>query len=122
MIVALLTVLFLGGGSFLLESIDVYQERSEEIITEQERLAPIEEIFDRMAESSKQRDEDAQQVTEQVADILDERGSVEQLDAVWEQHWQYMDSFYNGAADQLTDLKAHLTEEEWERIFRVKAN
>ena len=119
MIVALLTLLLLGGGStYLLETIDFYQDRAEDVIPEGDRQKQAKAVFDAMEDSTDRRHDMIEDVAEQLDKLLQDKDVADaDLDAVLEQYRDGIVTYYEEMLDHRFELKDHVTREEWQQIF-----
>lgn len=119
MIVALMTLLLLGGGTtYLLETIDFYEDRMEDVIPEGERRNQAEAAFDAMEDSADRRHDAVGDVADQLAKLLQDTDVADaDLEPVLAQYRDAIATYYREMIDHRFELKEHVTREEWQQIF-----
>lgn len=119
MIVALMTLLLLGGGTtYLLESIDFYQDRMEDLIPVGERRNQAEAVFDAMEDSTDRRHDAVEDVADQLGKLLQDTDVADaDLEAALAQYRDAVATYYREMVDHRFELKDHVTREEWQQVF-----
>ena len=120
MIAALIAVLFLGGSSyFLVDMTEAYQDRADDVIVDVDRREQVDEVFDQLADSAKSQQDKAKDALDRLADLAEQRsvGETETRAAVAD-YWVGMISVHNQIIEARSEIKKHVSREEWEGIFK----
>lgn len=119
MIVALLTLLFLGGASTqFLEALDSYQDRVEDVIPKGERQQQAEAVFKNMEDSIDRRHEVMKDVADELDKLLKDPDVADaDLDAVLGRYASVVQVTHRDLLDARFELKNYVTREEWQQIF-----
>lgn len=119
MIVALLTLLFLGGASTqLLEALDTYEDRVEDVIPKGERQQQAKAVFKKMEAIIDRRHDVVKDVADELDKLLQDSDVADaDLDAVLGRYSSAVQVTHRDLLDARFELKNHVTREEWPVIF-----
>ena len=121
MIAALIAVLFLGGSSyFLVDMTEANQERANEVIVDVSRREQVDGLFDQLTDSAKAQQDKAKDALDRLADLAEQHavGETETKAAVAD-YWAGMISVHNEIIEARSEIKKHVSREEWEEIFNA---
>jgi len=118
MIAALIALLFMGGSSPLLENIDVYQDRTKTVITDEVRQDKAKAVLKSMEKRVKSQNKIRKDIGDQLGDLLEDQAVADaQLDAVWDTYADETKAYDSDMLDLRFELKQHVQREEWVAIF-----
>ena len=121
MIAALIAVLFLGSSSYFLVDIsEASRDRANDVIADVDRREQVDEIFDQLADSAKSQQDKAKDALDRLADLAEQHsvGETETKAAVAD-YWVGMISVHNEIIEARSEIKKHVSREEWEEIFNA---
>jgi ABC-type transporter Mla subunit MlaD len=119
MIVGLIALLFLGGDAHpLIAYVDVYQDRLENVVTDEGRLEQAKNVFKEFTDRTKARDKEVSETAKQLGKTIGAKNSTAaEIDAVWGQYYQDIDAYHSMMVDTRSELKQTLTRDEWQAIY-----
>lgn len=121
MLIALLTVWLLGGGStgFYVD-LPLYQARAETAISDKQRAQRADDIFDALIAESETTRQTALELAEQLAEQVDRNEpSVEELGALQREFTDAQVALSKSMIEQRFKLLDVMTEEEWAAVFNA---
>ena len=121
MLIALLTVWLLGGGStgFYVD-LPIYQARAETAIVDKQRAQRADDIFNALIAESETTRETALELAEQLAEQVDSNEpSIAELSALQRQFTEAQVELSKSVIEQRFKLLEVMTEEEWAAVFNA---
>jgi hypothetical protein len=122
MLVALLTILFLGGGtSAFLDYIADSQDAVKTVIPKNEHRKEALNILKSMKKRSKANSRQVRKTIKELGKLLEGReDNGADIAAISERHFLGVESYNGEILDLRFELKEHITREEWAQIFPEK--
>jgi len=119
MLIALFTLLFLGGHPHtLIQYLNVYQDRVEMVITDEGRRDQAMNVLKAFEESTKNRNEEILETAEQLGKAMGDRNSMAaDIDVIWNQYFEDVDAFHSLLVDSRFELRQYVNRDEWQAIF-----
>jgi len=119
MLVALFTLLFLGGDSHpLMAHLDTYEDRAKTTITDKDRREQALNVLKAFEDVTKAREKVVKRTAKQIgATVGDKNSMVADIDAVWDTYFQDVDAYHTALVDSRDELKQYVTRDEWQAIF-----
>ncbi len=120
MLIALFTILFLGGGSAtqLLGDISEVQDRVKIVMPKDDQRNEALSVLKTVEKRTKSRNKMVQSTTKQLSKGLKDHGVTDaHLDAIWNDYVQGIDEFHRDMIDLRFELKQHISHEEWQQVF-----
>ncbi len=119
MMIALFTILFLGGGSdALLGFIAESQDNVKIVMVRDERQKSALATLKLMKKITKVRNKKVKKAAKDLAKAFNHHSvTVEQVDAIWAGYFTNIDQHNHDMLDLRFELKEHINREEWEAIF-----
>lgn len=119
MLIALFTILILGGSSTaLLGYIADTQDNVKMIMAKDDRQKAGLDTLKAMKKSTKARNKQVKKAAKSLAKAFDRHSvTVEQTDAIWNGYFTTIDQYNHELLDLRFELKEHINREEWEAIF-----
>ena len=121
MLVALLTILFLGGGGgsavldYIADSTDVVKE----MLQGDQRREEVLETMDAIEDLGKQQSKAWQDVLKQMKSLLSDREtSTDVIDDLWSAYYQQLREINDTTLDHRFALREQLSRDEWEQVFQ----
>lgn len=124
MLIALMTILFLGGGgsSAVLGYIADSTDAVKEVLQDDDRREEALETMDSLKDLGKQENKARQEVLKQMEDVLGEHDtSSDVVDDLWSGYYQQVREINDAALDHRFALRDQLSREEWEEVFALTA-
>ena len=121
MLVGLFAILFLGGSSyFLLEDIEIVQDRVEDAIVDVSQRDRAKDILGQMEDVAKERKKIVKDMVDQISNFVDDPiVSDPELDALMADYWAIVEVDHRTLIELRFDLKEHVTAEEWQILFKA---
>jgi len=123
MVIALITLLFLGGGSLsgFLADVDALRDQiKQELPRGPERSAAL-DVLDRMEDAQEERSESLEGTAGLLHDeIADHEATVYDVDALWEAYHRSRSAYNHRLVALRFELKAQLTREQWQAVFAAE--
>ena len=119
MLIALFTMLFLGGDATpLLAYIDAYQERAKTVITDEGRRDQAKSILKAMEDRNRDHGKTVNSQAELLGEMSEDPNATDaEIDAIWDEYFQDVDAYHAGLADARFELKQYVSRDEWQAIF-----
>ncbi len=119
MLIALFTLLFLGGNPHpLIPYLNVYQDRVAIVITDEVRRNQALAVLKAFEESTNDRNEEMLETAEQLGDAMGDRDSMAaEIDVIWNQYFEDANAFHGLIIDSRFELKQYVNRDEWQAIF-----
>ena len=121
MLIALMTILFLGGGggsSAVMAYFAESQDRVKEVVIDNVRSDEAVDILKSMQGLGKQQNEAWQDVFKELENEFGEHESDEDaIDAIWDDYYRQLREINDEAVELRFELREQLTREEWEQVF-----
>jgi hypothetical protein len=120
MLIALFTILFLGGGSAtqLLGDISEVQDSVKIVMPKDDQRSQALSVLKTMEKRTDSRNKMVRNTAKQMGNELEDHGVTDaDIDAVWNDYVQGVDEFHRDMIDLRFDLKQHISREEWEQVF-----
>jgi hypothetical protein len=119
MLVALFTLLFLGGDSHpIIEYLNIYEDRVETAVTDKGRRDEAKNILKAFENATKDHDKAVSKTGEQVGKTVGNKDATDaEIDAVWDQYFQDVDAYHDLLLDARFEFKEHVNRDEWQAIF-----
>jgi len=121
MLVALFGLLFLGAAgadSYLAQRIDALQKSAKTAIVDTERRGDAEDVLKAMEDRLKARDKEVGKAQDNLGDLIEDHEVTDAaLEAAWDPLLDGVDSFHTDMIDLRSELKQHVTREEWAQLF-----
>jgi hypothetical protein len=124
MLIALMTILFLGGGgsSAVMTYIAEYTDTIKEILEDDDRRDTALETMAAFKNLGKQQSKARADVVKQMEKALkDTDRSPEAVNELWSDYYQQVRDINDAAVDHRFELREQLTREEWEQVFNPSA-
>ena len=121
MLVGLFAILFLGGSSyFLLEDIEIVQDRVEDAIVDVSQRDRAKDILGQMEDVAKERKKMVKDMVDQLSNFVDDPiVSDPELDALMADYWAIVGVDHRTLIELRFDLKEHVTRDEWQILFKA---
>ena len=121
MLVGLFAILFLGGSSyFLLEDIEIVQDRVEDAIVDVSQRDRAKDILGQMEDVAKERKKIVKDMVDQISNFVDDPiVSDPELDALMADYWAIVEVDHRTLIELRFDLKEPVTAEEWQILFKA---
>lgn len=119
MLIALMTILFLGGGSSgLLDYITDAKDNIEQTIPKGEEQKMALATIKAMKKTTKARNKFGGKTTKTLGKLLsDHETTDDEIDAVWGDYFAEMDRYNQEMLDLRFELKERISRKDWETIF-----
>ena len=120
MLIALITILFLGGSSdsAVLDYIADTRKSVKTVIVDDERRKEVTNTLKAMKKRTSGRAKSARQVAKRLKSALaDHDASEATINAAWDDYFAMTDAYNNDMIDLRFDLKEQLSREEWQELF-----
>ena len=120
MLMALIAVLFLGGGvqDAVLDHIGETRGSVKEVINERDRRSDINATLDQMKKRSKQRGRSGRQALKTLqAAMSDHEVNQAEIDRLFDDYLQSLKDYNEDMIDLRFQLRDQLNREEWEALF-----
>ena len=116
MLIALFTILFLGGSTNtgMLDFIADSQDAVKEIIEDNDRREASLALLKEMKKRSNTRYKMVDRASKDMRGAL---ASGDVIDAIWEDYFDQRAAYNLDMLDLRDQLKSHMTPEEWQRVF-----
>ena len=124
MLVALFTLLFLGGGggADLLINFDQIRQNAKTEITDDDRRDAALDVFKAVESDRKDFSKQLQEHAKAIGKLYeDPTASAAAADAIWDDFYGYMEAHHVQLLDRREELQAHITPSEWSAIFAPDA-
>ena len=121
MLIALFTLLLLGGSSTaLLEYIADTRDSVKTVMAKDERQKEALTILKAMKKRTNARNKHVKRASKELAKaFVDHDAAIEGVDAVWDGYFAEIGRYNHDMLDLRYELKEHINREEWEAIFSV---
>ena len=121
MLVGLFAILFLGGSSyFLLEDIEIVQDRVEDAIVDVSQRDRAKDILGQMEDVAKERKKMVKDMVDQISNLVDDPiVSDPELDTLMADYWAIVEVDHRTLIELRFDLKEHVTRDEWQILFKA---
>lgn len=122
MLVALLTIMILGGGgSGLFDYIDEASDTVKEVIVNDEQRDAVKASFKSMKKRMKDHDKQLKTISKSLeAELGDHQAGNAEIDETWDQFYVMNSQYTEDMIDLRFELKSHVSSEEWEQMFPQK--
>ena len=123
MIVALLSLLFLGGGSGseILAVLHDTKAEVKEVVVDDERKKAALATLKSMKARSKKLGKETKKLTKELDKVFKQDDpDVDDVDEIWGRHFEEVDRYNRDMIELRFELRAALTQEEWETIFPLE--
>lgn len=125
MLIALFTLLFLGGGggSYVLGQVDLLMDNVKAVVQADDRRKPAIDILKELEDDGKDYQKKQKKHAEDLDELTEKRSfDTAKADAIWDAMFKDMESFHAQALSRRQELKSVVKREEWPRVFgpRVK--
>ncbi len=120
MLIALFTILFLGGGSAtqLLGNISEVQDRVKIVMPKDDQRKEALSVLNTMEKRTKSRNKMVKNTVKQMSKELEDHDVTDaDIDAVWNDYVQGVDEFHRDMIDLRFELKQYISREEWQQVF-----
>ena len=120
MLIALMTILFLGGGvqDSVLDYIKETKAVVKEVVEDKSRRSEVNETLASMKKRSKERNKSAKQALKQLqAEMSGHDVNEASIDSVFDEYLQSLIDYNTDMVDLRFQLKDQLSREEWEALF-----
>jgi len=125
MLIALFTLLFLGGGggSYVLGQVDLLMDNVKAVVQADDRRKQAIDILKELEDDGKDYQKKQKKHAEDLDELTEERGfDTAKADAIWDAVFKDMESFHAQALSRRQELKTVVNRDEWPKVFgpRVK--
>ena len=120
MLIALMTILFLGGGSTsaVLGYIEDATDSVKQVVTDDDRRDAAIDTLQEAKKLAKEQDKARKAVFKQLKEDLAEHTVTEDVsEAAWDDFYSLLRENNAAAVDLRFELREHLTREEWEQVY-----
>jgi len=120
MLIALFTLLFLGGGgnSYVLGQIDVLTGNVKAVVQADDRRKQAVELLKELEDDAKDYQKRQKKHAEDLEKLTESRTfDAAAVDAIWEAMFRDMESFHTLALSRRQELKSVVNRNEWSRVF-----
>ena len=119
MLIAIMTIFFLGGGSSgLLDYLADAKDSIEQTIPKGEEQKTALATIKAMKKTTKARSKFGGKTTKTLGKLLSNHETTnDEIDAVWEKHFAEMDRYNQEMLDLRFELKTQISRKDWETIF-----
>jgi hypothetical protein len=116
MLIALLTILFLGGSTEagILDFIAQSEEAVRVAVDDDDRRKAALALFKDMKKTTNARDKMVGQAAKGLRGAL---ASEDEIDAIWEEYFEQRAAYNLGMLDLRERLKGQMTRDEWQEVF-----
>jgi len=120
MLIALFTLLFLGGGgnSYVLGQIDVLTGNVKAVVQGEDRRKQAVELLKELEDDAKDYQKRQKKHAEDLEKLTESRTfDAAAVDAIWEAMFRDMESFHALSLSRRQELKSVVNRNEWSRVF-----
>jgi len=119
MLIALLTIFFLGGGcTVMLRYIADTKDNVKTVMVKDELQHEALAVLKAMKKRANAQDKQVKRTEKGLKELFENHESAAaEIDAVWAEHFASMDQYNDDMLDLRFELKEHVNSEEWEAIF-----
>lgn len=120
MLIALFTLLFLGGGgnSYVLGQVDVLMGNVKAVVQADDRRKQAVEILKELEDDAKEYQKRQKKHAEDLDELTEKRSfNTAKADAIWDAMFKDMESFHAQALSRRQELKSIVNRDEWPRVF-----
>ena len=119
MLIAIMTILFLGGGSSsFLDFISETKDEVKTVVEDEDRRKGALATLKLMKKEASARNKSTNKLTKLIGKQVEVGGpTTSELETAWSDHYETVDSYYARMIDLRFELKDNVTREEWQQIF-----
>jgi len=119
MLIALLTILFLGGGTTgVLSFLGDTEDAVKSVVVDDDRRKQARATISAMEKRTKNHDKAFRSLIKQLKkEMRDHADNESDLDQMWEQRFELANDYNADMVDYRFELREQLTREEWEQVF-----
>jgi len=120
MLIALFTLLFLGGGggSYVLGQVDLLMNNVKAVVQADDRRKQAIGILKELEDDGKDYQKKQKKHAEDLDELAEERGfDTAKADVIWDAAFRDMETFHAKALSRRHDLKAVVNRDEWAKVF-----
>ena len=119
MLIAIMTILFLGGGSnTFLDFVSETKGEVKEVVQDKDRRAAALDTLKLMKKEASARNKSTKKLTKLIGKQVKDGGpTTSELETAWSDHYETVDGYYARMIDLRFELRDSVTREEWQQIF-----
>lgn len=120
MLIALMTILFLGGGAApgFMDYIADSRDQVKDVMEKGEQRDQALDTLKSMKERAKEFNKQGKRTAKDLGKLLETGGASEQeINAIWSAHFDNYDKFNNDMLDLRFELKDSVSRDEWVQVF-----
>ena len=120
MLIGLLAILLLGGsgGSGFLDFIGDVQDEVKATVPKGDQQKAALNVLKEIQKNTKSRNKAVSQSVKDLDKLLKNYAATDaEIDALWTQYFENIDTYNNAVVELRFGLKEHLTEQEWASVF-----
>jgi len=120
MLIALFTLLFLGGGggSYVLGQVDLLMDNVKAVVQADDRRKPAIDILKELEDDGKDYQKKQKKHVEDLDELTEKRSfDTAKADAIWDAMFKDMESFHAQALSRRQELKSVVNRNEWPKVF-----
>ena len=122
MLIAIMTILFLGGGSnTFLDYVAETKGEVKTVVLDDERRKTALATLKLMKKEASARNKSTGKLSKLIAKQVKVGGpTTSELETAWSEHYETVDGYYARMIDLRFELRDSITREEWQQIFAAK--
>jgi uncharacterized protein (DUF1800 family) len=118
MLIAIMTILFLGGGGGMLDYISDTRGMVKEVMPKDDAREEALAVLKSMKVRAKSRNKVTKQARKDLGKAFENHAvQTEEIDAIWNANFDDADTYRNEMLDLRCELKQYISREEWQEIF-----
>jgi hypothetical protein len=118
MLIAIMTILFLGGGGGMLDYISDTRGMVKEVMPKDDAREEALVVLKTMKVRAKSRNKVTKQARKDLGNAFENHEvQAEEIDAIWNENFDDADTYRNEMLDLRFKLKQHISREQWQEIF-----
>ena len=118
MLIAIMTILFLGGGGGMLDYISDTKGMVNEVMPKEDAREEALAVLKTMKVRVKSRNKVTKQARKDLGKAFGNYDvQAEEIDAIWDANFDDADTYRNEMLDLRFELKQHISREQWQEIF-----
>ena len=122
MLIAIMTILFLGGGSnMFLDFVSETKGEVKEVVQDEDRRDAALDTLKLMKKEASARNKSTKKLSKLIAKQVKDGGpTTSELETAWSDHYETVDGYYARMIDLRFELRDSVTREEWQQIFATE--
>ena len=119
MLIAIMTILFLGGGSnMFLDFVSETKGEVKEVVQDEDRRDAALDTLKLMKKEASARNKSTKKLSKLIAKQVKAGGpTTSEFETAWSDHYETVDAYYARMIELRFELRDSVTREEWQQIF-----